>query len=388
MKSNIKILWLSHGSTLNGAERVFYEGLKSLKSLDYEVQAIFPCGGPIIPLCSKIADKISYFDLPWWIDRGTSYKLFDKIKLIVRIIKSTIKIAKYIIRNKPSIIITNTIAIPSGAIAALLLRKKHIWYIHEFGKEDHNFNFIYGTWISSKFISLTSKIIIVNSLAVQEKYKHYINIKKLKILYCAVDIDYPYIKSKPVYQFNERRYLNAIIYGRVSPSKGQLEAVKAIEYLVKTKKYYITLTVLGADYEEYSNDIRNYIDINKLSDNIKVINFIQNPLNIVSKNDICINCSIQEAFGLITIESMKLGKPIIATNTGGNIELIINMKNGLLYEQGDYKSLSEKIEYLYLNPNKIEFIAEFASKWAKENFNFLKFSNDFNRIIQTPNNNG
>jgi glycosyltransferase involved in cell wall biosynthesis len=381
MKPNINILWISHGSTLNGAERVFYEGLKSLKSLEYDLEAIFPENGPLIPLCSELTDKISIIDLPWWIDRGNEINLINKFKLFIKLIKSTTKIAKYILKNKPSIIITNTIAIPSGAFAAFLLGKKHIWYIHEFGKEDHNFNFIYGNWISTKLISLTSKNIIVNSIAVEEKYKQYIKVKKLNVVYCAVDVEYPSMKTELITGFNQDRFLNVIIFGRVSPSKGQIEAVKAIEELVKIKKYYITLTILGADNDKYSDEIRNYIYENELNDFITVINFIQDPLSIVSGKDLCINCSVKEAFGLITVESMKLGKPIIASNSGGNVELIENMKNGLLYDQGSFKSLSNKIEYFYLNPEKIKNMGEYAFKWANEKFNLTKYQHDLNEII-------
>lgn len=381
MADKIKILWISHGSNLNGAERVLFEGVKALGELGYEVCAIFPSQGPLIPLCKEYIDNIQIINMPWWIDIGEKLTLSSKIKLLLRVIRSTFKISKIVQKINPNIIITNTIAIPCGALAAFYLRRKHIWYIHEFGKEDHNFNFIFGTWLSSKLISFLSKRVIVNSLIVNEKYNKYINTKKLKVIYCAVDMAYSDLEIYPSSRFSESNPLKTIIYGRVSPSKGQMEAIKAIEYLVLREKYFIILTIIGTGSDSYSNEIRNYIIINKLQNFIKIIDFLPDPLILVSHNDICLNCSVKEAFGRITVEAMKLGKPVIGSNTGGNLELIDNFKNGMLYNQGDYLSLSEKIEFFYLNPHEIENFGKYAHQWANGKFNLKNYQNELDLII-------
>ncbi|RBN50316.1 glycosyltransferase family 4 protein [Flavobacterium psychrolimnae] len=381
MKHKKNIIWISHGSTLNGAERVLIEGVKGLKNLNYEVNVVFPSNGELLEKCNQYADNISITNIPWWIDRGVRINFISKVILLLKIFKSTFNILKEIRKLKSDTVISNTIAIPSGAIAAFILRKKHIWYIHEFGKEDHNFNFVFNEWLSCKVISLLSNKVIFNSIAVKNKFEKYISNKKTTILYSAVDINSFYRKTYTNFIFNENKPLKIAIIGRVSKSKGQFEAIKAIEYLILEKKYNIILKIIGGSNDEYTLQLIKYVIDNKIEKQIEIINFISNPIDYMKENDVCLNCSKQEAFGLITLESMKLGIPIIASNTGGNLELVENNKNGMLYIQGNYKSLGEKIEYLYLNPNEIKRMGSYAYEWSNKNFNMTKYQDELNRVI-------
>lgn len=381
MKNNKRIIWISHGSTLNGAERVLLDGVKALKNLFYEVNVVFPYNGELIEKCNRYADNISIINIPWWIDRGIKINFTSKVNLFLHIVKSTLKIIKEIRRLKCDTVITNTIAIPSGALAAFILGKKHVWYIHEFGKEDHNFNFIYTEWLSCKLISLLSNKVIFNSIAVNNKFAKYISKKNTIVIYSAVDINSFEKKTYDNLIFDKNNPLKISIFGRVSKSKGQFEAIKAIEYLIIEKKYNITLQIIGGLNNEYNQQLRKYLIDGKIEKKIEIINFISNPIDFMKKSDLCLNCSKQEAFGLITVESMKLGIPVIASNTGGNLELVQNNNNGLLYSQGNYKSLSEKIEYLYLNPNEIERMGSYAYKWSNEKFNLSRFQDELNKTI-------
>jgi glycosyltransferase involved in cell wall biosynthesis len=63
--------------------------------------------------------------------------------------------------------------------------------------------------------------------------------------------------------------------------------------------------------------------------------------------DICIFPSLHEGFGLVVLEAMACGKPIIASNIGSFQELISHGKNGYLFRTGDAKDLSEAILNLH-----------------------------------------
>jgi len=46
-----------------------------------------------------------------------------------------------------------------------------------------------------------------------------------------------------------------------------------------------------------------------------------------------------EAFGLVTIESMSVGTPVIGSNTGGIAEVVRDGIDGLLFRPGDHEAL-------------------------------------------------
>ena len=97
--------------------------------------------------------------------------------------------------------------------------------------------------------------------------------------------------------------------------------------------------------------------------------------------DIELVCSKSEAFGRVTIEAMLAGIPVIASNTGGTIELIEHKQNGLLYNYGDVQQLSEMILTLVndeqLKVKLVENASRFAEKFtiertAREVYNFFE----------------
>jgi glycosyltransferase involved in cell wall biosynthesis len=65
-----------------------------------------------------------------------------------------------------------------------------------------------------------------------------------------------------------------------------------------------------------------------------------------------------EAFGMVIIEAMAMGKPVIGTMVGGIPELITDRKNGILVPSGDEKALTEAIQK-YLTDR--DFSAQVAS---------------------------
>jgi len=62
--------------------------------------------------------------------------------------------------------------------------------------------------------------------------------------------------------------------------------------------------------------------------------------------DISLLPSKREAFGLVVIEAMASGLPVIGTNTGGVPEIITHEKNGLLFEPFDVDKLAKYMKLL------------------------------------------
>lgn len=76
----------------------------------------------------------------------------------------------------------------------------------------------------------------------------------------------------------------------------------------------------------------------------------------------------KEAFGRVTVEAMGSGVPVIGANSGGTVELIKNKETGLLYCQGDYRDLSEKICQFIENAEYRKKIAESGCKLCQKKF--------------------
>ena len=69
-----------------------------------------------------------------------------------------------------------------------------------------------------------------------------------------------------------------------------------------------------------------------------------------------------EAFGMVLLEAMACGVPVIGTSIGGIPEIIRDHEDGLLVPPGDARALADAISYIINNPDKAEEFADRAYK--------------------------
>jgi glycosyltransferase involved in cell wall biosynthesis len=292
---------------------------------------------------------------------------------------SAIKIGILARKIKADFIYSNTLAIPAGALAAKLFRFKHIWHIHEFGREDHNLIFDWGEKISYFVMNKTSDICLVNSQAVCEKFKKIIDPSKLRVVYYSVSIpDWLKNPSRPEFR---QEGCNCLIIGQLQEGKRQEEAVRAVGEL-KKMGIKARLSIAGEGDVDYKKRLLIIIKKKKLNQSINFLGYNPNPLEFYQKADIVLVCSRAEAFGRVTIEAMKTGKPVIGADAGGTSELIKDGFNGLLYKPGDYKELALKIKYLLDNPNLRQRMGLNAQNWAMKKFSSANYGSDVYKILK------
>ena len=71
----------------------------------------------------------------------------------------------------------------------------------------------------------------------------------------------------------------------------------------------------------------------KIEDNVSFLGAVDNKLvaQIFSSCLVSISSSIEEAYGLVNIEALREGTPIICTETAGSRDIISNNENGLFF---------------------------------------------------------
>ena len=371
----MNILCISHGSTLNGGERAFSDMLEALYLSNHKLYAIFPNEGPIIEKCKDFLIDYTIQRQSWWLDRGVPLSIKDKLKLIIRFLKDIKATNSIIKRYNPDIVITNSIVIPCGAFSSKLSRKKHIWFLHELGKDDHNFNFIYGKKITIWLIDKLSAKILCNSDFLKSYFSKYMrNKNKLQTVYSAVKIEDMLFSLC-------NQSLSLIFTGRFAEGKGQLEAVNAINLLVEKGVNDIQLLLVGSGVDSYSQSVRCYVETNHLENNVKIIDFCNDVTQYYQKANVALICSRSEAFGRVTIESMKMGLPVIVSNTGANPELVTDGFNGYIYEFGNPHDLADKILLMKDETRRLE-MAQQAHCWAMEKFTVKNFAKELDKVIK------
>lgn len=135
------------------------------------------------------------------------------------------------------------------------------------------------------------------------------------------------------------------IVGRIDPKKGQLYALKATQLL---REYKFKLVIVGEETPDapshYLKEIKEFIAVNQLEQKIIFLPFQKSPMEVYNAFDWTLMTSDSETFGMVTIESMAQGTPVIGSNAGGTSELLDFGNAGLLFETKNEIDLAEKMK--------------------------------------------
>lgn len=164
----------------------------------------------------------------------------------------------------------------------------------------------------------------------------------------------------------DENFLNFVSVGRLHIHKGYDQLISALHKLKLEKKLEnIKVTIFGDGPEK--ENLNNLIKDFGLENHVILYGYVSNPYKYIKDSDLFILPSRSESFGLVIVESLTLGVPVISTLNDATESLISQGENGLIVEnsiEGLYNGLSQVIDNLSI-------LNEF-----KENLKNYKYGND------------
>ena len=120
--------------------------------------------------------------------------------------------------------------------------------------------------------------------------------------------------------------------------------IRSMKILKKDKKIDCKLLIVGDGPRR--SEIEELILEKNLNNDICLLGYYSDPLNLINLADIFVLPSDFEGFGLVIVEALSLGKTVVSTNCkSGPAEIIGNNEYGYLCKVDDSKDLAGKIEY-------------------------------------------
>jgi len=368
-EKSLSVVYFGHNSSLLGAERCLLELVEGMEERGALSHIIMPKNGPFIRKIREGAVSFSIIYYGWWVysrlyamAARTALYLFHKIMSL------------YVVgMANPHVVYTNTMVISEGAYTAFMLNKPHLWYIHEFGEKDHRLRFLFTLKGTQQIINLFSDKIVYNSRAVKKEFKGNVAEDKSSVIYCDVKLPEGRMGEPPEESYRSKDSLKLILLGNVTESKGQDQAVKAVTGLIKAGEK-VELLILGvvSHKSRYFTLLKKEVEDSGV-EGVYFREFTENPYPYIMKADVLLMCSSCEAFGRVTVEAMRLKKPVIGADTGGTLEVIKDGFNGVLYENGNVDDLKKKIRLFINNRDKISEMGANGYRFSAENFSEKKY---------------
>lgn len=328
-----KVLFISPTGTFdNGAEISIFYLMKHLLELGYEIHNVAPQAN--VGIQSEYYEKYELLGihvhfipiLKWWWedapggfpgsveDRGVFYR------------ENILQIRQLIHEEGISCVISNTVNVFQGAVAAACESIPHFWLIHEFPADE--------------FAYYREKIDFIDEYS-DEIYCVTGNLhKSLQEMFPQRDIkDFiPFTELKSV-KLKTGKKNRIVSIGRLTKRKNQLELIKAYQKLNRPE---VELVFIGAWDKDYKNICSQYIRENNLS-NIIFVGNKENPWEELTDQDICVYSSAMETFGLVYVEALLNGIPVILSDNPGHQSAHEIFEFGTMYSLGNTEELTKKM---------------------------------------------
>lgn len=167
----------------------------------------------------------------------------------------------------------------------------------------------------------------------------------------------------------DQKAFNVLLVGRLAHWKGQhivLEAAKSFKNEPRVKFWLAGDALFGE--EAYKQELLQKIKNDELT-NVSMLGHVDDIQGLMNTADLLIHTSVTpEPFGQVIVEGMAAGLPVIASNEGGPVEIVVQGETGLLIEPGDAVILADSIKWMLDHPEERRRMADNGMKRVKEHF--------------------
>jgi glycosyltransferase involved in cell wall biosynthesis len=180
---------------------------------------------------------------------------------------------------------------------------------------------------------------------------------KVKVIPSGVEMKYfntsiDRVEARRILELPPDKFIFGLI-GRFDEYKGQLLVLEAFS---KISNRNCCVCFLGEPNKEsdgsYLKKMNEFVIQNNLKNSVFIRPFRKDVATFYHALDVCLMASASETVGMVTIESMACGIPVIASNAGGSIEILGNGNNGLLFESMNAMDLALKMEAIMSGDEK------------------------------------
>lgn len=358
----MKVLYCITSSSWGGAQLNVLELCNDQINRGNEVVFVVGNSGPLLERVKKI--------------KGVKALLLPSLKREIsplNDIKTIFKLHKLIKREAPDIVhLHSSKAGTLGRLATIGTNAKNVFTVHGWAFTEGS-----GSWMKRGLYTIVEKLVepFTDLFICVSQYDEKIGLNH-KVLkprhnnYCVVHNGAPIEDSSHNRQFINNEKIKFIMTARFSPQKDQATLLKAISKVDKSK-YELILVGDGPTKQE-NEKLAEELGI---SDNVTFTGFKSDVNESLKDADVYILSTKYEGLPISIIEAMSQHLPIIATNVGGNSELIKD--NGFLINGEN--DLTDKINWFINHPESVETMGKKSFELFVDEFSLEKCMQETNK---------
>ncbi len=362
----IKIIYVIGSLQLGGAERQLVELATRLDRTRFEVEiCCIAQGGPLVEYVEEHAIKVRIFNF---------YLRLGKYNPLsyVHLVREFWRIFRYFAQSRPVIIhaylyTAYVVGVMCGRLARVpvtIASRRSLGYFKDNNPLKQHIENI---------INIFTHHVLVNSEAVKRDVLKREKIKpdKISLIYNGVDVE-RFLQEKGEREAVRRELgipehcLSVGVVANLIHYKGHKELVEAARIL-KHRFGDVRLVFVGRD-SGIKGELEELIRSYTIEDIIIFTSDRKDIPRLIQGFDIMCLASHEEGFSNVILESMASGKPVVATDVGGNPEAVVDGETGIIVSPRDPESLAEGLLKLLKDPELRQRMGQNGLKRVREHF--------------------
>jgi len=201
-----------------------------------------------------------------------------------------------------------------------------------------------------KYVAKKAEKVIVPSQYLKKIVTNWgINQNKIFVIYNAFNPPTVNLSKEELRNKYSFKSFTIVSPGRLVPWKGFLELIDLIPDLKKINKD-VKLVIIGEG--PLRGEIESKVMEKDLKESVILLGRLPHikALEVIKASDLFVLNTSYEGFSHFILEAQALGTPVITTEVGGNVEIIVNEENGLLLKYNDKKAIKEAIQRIIFDP--------------------------------------
>jgi len=205
-------------------------------------------------------------------------------------------------------------------------------------------------------LKIPKKILSISDSDARQ-FRRLVDPRKVTVIRNAVDTEFWSKSPSRVLHASDEYAPRIGAVGRVTSAKGFQFLIKAAPSILReipTAK----ISIVGKDFG-YLPELQRLAEETRVSRSVSFLGELSDEAlkEFYSGCDVIVVPSLYEAFGIVALEAMACGIPLVASDMGGLPEIIKDGTNGLLFKTGDSNALAEAVLSLLKHPKTAEMIS-------------------------------
>lgn len=377
----LKVLFISHGGRLGGAERCLLSLVRGMDRNRFEPVVVVPYGGPLVTELEKDGIKVLHADMRQWAVYHS--KTPEKCHLFRRDLAQRVrKLADLIEKENAAVVCSNSISLLDGALAARVAGRPHVWNVLEMLSQDPgHFPLLPLELMYSWLPDITDALVGVSE-AVEEEFRGHLPAEKLLTIHTGISplkITEAPVSVRAEVGFAEDDLIVTFV-GLISERKGIRTLSSAIPLVISsfpTAKFLIVGTDGGLK-SHLENEIQNA----GIQSSVKLLGQRSDVGRIVSESTVFVLPANADPLPVAVMEAMSLGKPVVATKSGGCSEMVEHGTTGMLVEPQAPAELAEAIKTVLADPQLAKSMGENSRKRFERMFSREQYVEKFQSLFE------